>query len=63
MQDMVHIRHILQRCLAMANGLRQYVMWMNAVNTSNTSVCKMVFSEKKKKKTANVKIRHTSQRM
>ena len=49
MQDMVHIRHILHRCLAMANGLRQYVMWMNAVNTSNTSVCKNGILRKKKK--------------
>ena len=47
MQDNEHIRHILHSCFSMANGLHQYyVMWMNAVNTSNTSVCEMDFCEK-----------------
>ena len=48
MQDMVQIRHILHRCFSMVNRLRQYVMWMTAVKTSNTSVCEIVFCEKKR---------------
>ena len=46
MQDKVHLRHILHCYFSMANGLRQYVMWMNAVNTSNTLVYEMQFCRK-----------------
>ena len=41
----VHTPHS-SSLFSMVNILRQYVMWMDAVNTSKTSLCEMVFCEK-----------------